>query len=231
MLFRQATLAWLAEYCERTGRTLHLYGRGWEAHPRFARYARGVARNGHELRAIYQASRINLQIMPFGCIHPRLLDGLAAGGFFLLRYCAQDVLHGPAQRVLEAVERLGLAPGAPVPAGEAPALAQALRELSALRGEPPPGDTLMLTAVQLDDLRDQADLAFRRCAGQLFDDYGQVAFASADELVCKAERFLSDARARAETAERMRNAVIERFSYDALVRDLLAFLRTSLPAG
>src|SRR5690606_29564684 len=54
LLFRQKTLEWVADYCDRTGRSLHLYGQGWDAHPRFERYARGRSeerRVGKEGRA------------------------------------------------------------------------------------------------------------------------------------------------------------------------------------
>jgi len=85
-MFRHQTLRWAAE----SGANLHLYGNGWENHPQFSPYARGVADNQDQLPIIYQASAINLQVTPFGAVHQRLLDGLVAGGFFLLRSVTAD---------------------------------------------------------------------------------------------------------------------------------------------
>ncbi|MGH7176590.1 MAG: hypothetical protein ACREJC_04350, partial [Tepidisphaeraceae bacterium] len=65
-LFRHQALTWLTEI---EGLTVHLYGRGWERHPRFSHLARGVADNERQLCAIYQGSTINLQVTPFGAAH------------------------------------------------------------------------------------------------------------------------------------------------------------------
>ncbi|MBZ0271946.1 glycosyltransferase [bacterium] len=80
-LVRNAPLDWAAQM----GIDLALWGRGWQSHPRLSRYARGIAENGPALAAIYRAARINLHVNQFGIDHPRIMDGLAAGGFFLVR--------------------------------------------------------------------------------------------------------------------------------------------------
>jgi hypothetical protein len=80
-LLRHQTLEWVAE----TGCDLALWGRGWEQHPTLGRYARGVADNGDELIDIYRGSRVNLHVNQYNIEHPRLMDGMAAGGFFLVR--------------------------------------------------------------------------------------------------------------------------------------------------
>ena len=84
-LYRQQALRWAAAAAEQLGLTLALYGSGWEKHPEFAGYARGPVQYGHDLEELTRRSKINLQIVPFGCLHQRLLDGIAAGGFFLIR--------------------------------------------------------------------------------------------------------------------------------------------------
>ena len=57
-LFRHQALHWIADL----GLNLRLYGKGWEKHPRFGRFARGPADNETQIGAIYRASRINLQV-------------------------------------------------------------------------------------------------------------------------------------------------------------------------
>jgi len=87
---RQPPLEWVAE----EGYNLKLYGRGWENHPRLSKYAQGIAQNGRELCKIYNASQINIQVLAGGNLHPRLIDGLASGGFFLVKYHPSDHEEG-----------------------------------------------------------------------------------------------------------------------------------------
>lgn len=91
-LYRQQALTWAAEAAEARGLTLALYGQGWDRHPRFARYARGTIAYGEPLETVTRRARINLQIVPFSIMHQRLLDGLLAGGFFLIREHPVDAL-------------------------------------------------------------------------------------------------------------------------------------------
>jgi hypothetical protein len=84
-LYRQQALEWVVETVERIDLDFGLYGAGWEEHPRFARFARGPIQYGRALEDLTRRTRINLQIVPYSCLHQRLLDGVAAGGFFLVR--------------------------------------------------------------------------------------------------------------------------------------------------
>lgn len=88
-LYRQQALSWFADESARRGLSLAIYGNGWKDNPRFAPHARGPIAYGEALEEVTRRSRINLQIVPFSCLHQRLLDGWAAGGFFLVR--AHDV--------------------------------------------------------------------------------------------------------------------------------------------
>jgi hypothetical protein len=92
--FRHVALGWVVEYCQKHNATLRLYGKGWESNPRFAEYAQGFLPPGEEVRAVYQASDINLQIIETGFLHSRALDGLAAGGFFLYRLAPEARQYG-----------------------------------------------------------------------------------------------------------------------------------------
>src|SRR4030095_12213459 len=90
-LYRPQGLRWARAGAKELGLSLGLYGNGWDAHPEFARCARGPIAYGDELRDLTRRSAINLQIVPSLCLHQRLLDGLAAGGFFLVRENPNDV--------------------------------------------------------------------------------------------------------------------------------------------
>ncbi|MEX2212716.1 MAG: hypothetical protein WD768_01225 [Phycisphaeraceae bacterium] len=85
-LYRQQALRWVADAAEDQGLSLGLYGQGWEKHPRFGKYARGVIQHGEPLARLTHSAKINLNLEPYICFtHHRLLDGLIAGGFFLIR--------------------------------------------------------------------------------------------------------------------------------------------------
>ena len=85
-LYRQQALAWVADAAEEFGLRLGLYGRGWDRNRRFCHYDRGVVTPGPDLDALCRRSKINLNLEPYPCVtHSRLLNGLVAGGFFLIR--------------------------------------------------------------------------------------------------------------------------------------------------
>jgi hypothetical protein len=108
LMLRHQPLEWAAE----AGYSLALWGRGWESHPRLGQFARGVAPNGPELAAIYRSVRVNLHVNQYSLEHPRILDGLLAGGFFLTRETASlglldlgDCFFADRAALLERLER------------------------------------------------------------------------------------------------------------------------------
>lgn len=230
LAYRQATLKWAADYCDRTRRSLHLYGNGWGDHPRFSRYDRGFANNGQQLRAIYQASRINLQITTYGAVHQRLLDGLAAGGFFLIRYCPADVIHNLVPRLLRLVDEYDIVADRVYQTEDLPELADAWQEWRTLHGEDAGGSSLQIPEESLFRLRALASNGFRHVAGAHFERYSAVAFADATGFTAMADRYLNNEDDRRELVSSMRPVVIDKFTYTAFVRDLLAFLRNRLAA-
>ncbi|RIK67249.1 MAG: hypothetical protein DCC65_06765 [Planctomycetota bacterium] len=231
LFFRQRTLEWVADFCDRTGRVLHLYGHGWEKHPRFARYSRGVIENGEPLRGLYQASRINLQIIGSGAVHQRLLDGLAAGGFFLVRAAAVDRVHEACARVLGLVDAGMLEPGRSYEIAAHPDVAAAICDVTVLVGVRPRGTTIALSEEDVATVRSAFEQRGRRFAGAVFgEDYDRVWFADRARFEALAERYLPDADARRAAAAPMREMVLSRFTYDALARDLLVLMRARLAA-
>ena len=86
LLYRQQSLRWVVQIANRRGLRLSIYGPGWERHPEFEPFARGKIQYGPELERLTRRSKINLVLEPFFSVsHQRLLDGLVAGGFFLVR--------------------------------------------------------------------------------------------------------------------------------------------------
>lgn len=77
---RHAALSWTAELAEELGLRFHLYGRGWETHPRLAAFARGPLEHGDDLRASYQAAAVHLHVSLNSLVHQRVLECSLSGG-------------------------------------------------------------------------------------------------------------------------------------------------------
>ena len=216
-LFRQQAIAWLAELDV----NLHLYGRGWEEHPRFKRYARGVADNERQLGAIYQASTINLQVTPFGAVHQRLFDGLSAGAFFLLRHCTGDECDVIYRDMWRWCEQAQVGSGAQFFAQAPPQVRQMIDRIIHLTGEDPSkiADTFFL------GLEEMASAGFTRSGATLWPrEYPRVSFRTRDELHGLVRHFLDASDERAEIASSMRAAMLEHMTYKGITRRMLNFI-------
>lgn len=216
-LFRQSALKWLIG----SGLDVRLYGHGWEKHPTLAPFAHGVAENGEQLRAIYQASRINLQILPYGMTHQRLLDGVAGGGFFLIRRHPANFCGRLYRRAAEYVNAHGFASANDLEQCDAPEACELVRHLAR--------DTELLSSAYRESmtfiLKSHSDSGFRWFPDLIFEDMDAVTFDSKSDLLEKAGRFLADEPLRRETAGKMREVVAERFSFRGGMRQVLEFIR------
>lgn len=214
--FRHETLFWVADWAQRGGRVFHLYGNGWGRHARLHPFARGFARNGHELRCIYQASAINLQIFPGGFVHQRAVDGLAAGGFFLTRRALADFGGPIVRRLCDRCEQLGIETTRQMLESTDPELHAAISAYREWAADPTDPDDATLPA----DLRLQAE---HLAAADVFPRFAEIVFEDADSFAGLADRFLDDAPLRAEIAGGMHRAVLEHFTYGSHMRGFLRF--------
>ncbi len=221
-MFRHQTLTWLAAMDV----NLHLWGKGWEAHPTFARFARGVADNQRELPRIYQASKINIQVTPHGSVHQRLLDGLAAGGFFLLRWHPGDAVGEMYRQLMAWCQANGIAADADLHALADQRLQKLIDRINCFEGST--AETRVLSV--FDVMNGHADADFMTAADSIWPEYDAVAFDTAFELEAKARRFLADESARSQISASMRTAVIEQCSYTNINRRLLAMIKSNLAA-
>lgn len=220
-IFRHEALEWVAAWARRTGRSFRIYGNGWDQHPTLAEFAAGPADNDRELHAICKASSINLQLMPAGFIHQRALDGLAAGGFFLTRSTPHDTRGGVLRRLIERIDELAINDTAGLWKHDDDELRTHLRDyLGEWFDHYGPDDKELLN-----DLRIQSEWVY---ADEAFPDYRDIAFDGAESFEQRAERFLADEAQRATVAHKMREVVIDRFTYRAamsgFLRDMAAYL-------
>jgi len=221
-LFRHEALEWVAQWSRRTGRSLRIYGNGWDQHPTLAEFAAGPAENGRELLCIYRASRINLQLMPAGFIHQRSLDGMAGGGFFLTRLCPHDQRGTTLRRLKGRIGELGITTTDELLLSGDGGLRRLLHDYL--------GDSLTVVDHHKYDLLTQirvnAELLY---PDEVFRHFPEIVFDSADDFAAAAERFLNDEPRRSAVARQMHNVVVERFNYrstvDHFLRSMAAYLR------
>ncbi len=214
-LYRHQALRWAIAVADRLGLSLAIYGSGWDQHPDFARYARGPVQYGAELETLTRRTKINLQIVPYYCTHQRLLDGLVAGGFFLIREHPADTLLPELAVFLNA----NLDPSVQT-------VKQARRSIDP--ANLPAFNRLLQRCACLSELGGPIDIIeWIRCCqeAQLFSDKGvalprldEVSFSDIQSLQRRVENFIKNLQLRAEIAEVQRRDIECRLSYSAGVR-------------
>jgi hypothetical protein len=211
-LYRQQAMRWVAAAAGKLGLSVGLYGSGWEAHPEFKKLARGPIAYGEPLRELTQRATINLQIVPYLCLHQRLLDGLVAGGFFLIRENPNDVYP---QTLLNFVEHhLGgdVRTTRGVRAGIDPVMLPEFNDLlqQAARG---------LASTDQEDVvaivREWASAGLLQTGGDLLPRLPDVSFDSEQRITALLTRYANDPELRNEIAGEQRRAVMGRLSYSA----------------
>jgi len=213
--FRHEALHWVADYCRKTGATLRLYGAGWEKNRAFSAFACGPIEPGLPMRALFQATRINLQMILSGFLHSRSLDGLAAGGFFLTRYSPADYDPDPrapefylmARRALD----LGIWNFQQLVASDDPVIA-ARREQFYVD---------QVRALQLKDFECFYVAGELATAATVFPEIPAITFRSAEGFHALAEKYLHDRDAWESVRRQLHETVKLRFSYDARVKTFL----------
>ncbi|RMF83235.1 MAG: hypothetical protein D6744_05050, partial [Planctomycetota bacterium] len=214
IFFRQQVLEWAADL----GLDLHIYGRGWEEHPRLKRFARGVAAHGRELKCIYQASRINIQAISTGAVHQRLMEALFSGGFVAIRRTPIDSCSRLVEAVARRVAELDIRDEAELWNASDATLRRHVRELNDRLYAP-----ARLYPGFVHDLHIARERGFRNEAGALLPHYEQVAFGTRAEFEHLVKRFLDDADERERITGDHRAAVVDLFSYDAVLERVLQF--------
>ncbi len=222
LYYRQQVLTWLA----RAGVDLHLWGRGWDRHPRLSEFARGVIANGEELNKLFNASAVNLHVSCHGGIHHRVLDAAAAGGFFLLRrHPITDrvpwLLAHLSRLAREQRDLQGLMAACP----DEQARYYLLKSLRRL--ELPPGRDAFA------ELRGWLDQKYRKLQQEddplvnislLFPNLEEISFVGRDDLFARLNRLLDDPGERRRLADQARRRVLEFASHRRLMEKMFRHL-------
>jgi hypothetical protein len=222
-LFRHQSLLWLAA----ADIDLRLYGKGWEKHPQLKRFAHGPAENSAQLPLIYRASRINLQMSPHGAVHQRVLEGLAAGGFFMMRSCPGDVMEREFAAIWDWCKREQISDDVQLRLAATPEITARLQTVAQMLRQ----DPFEMNYPFIDSLRSSELEGYVRSAGMIWgEDYDAISYGSAQELRKKVTHFLSCHAQRQHLAESMRKPVLDGFTYIATSRRLIEFIAQDLSA-
>lgn len=204
-LFVQQTILWLAGSAFK----VHLYGNGWERHQSLAPWHLGVVASDAQRLAVWRASRINLAAGPYGAVDANVIDGITAGGFFLMRFCPGDVI----ERVYPPIAEFCAAHGIRTNAALDDAATPGIRRVLALASRTLGIDVLDQWPSFVAQVLSSAADGKPRSAAALWSDYPKVAFSTRDELLGLATKYLYDGPERLRLADAMRRELIERATH------------------
>lgn len=225
---RQNMVRSVARWADATGGSFHLYGEGWSEHPDFARFARGRVEHGAALGQAFRGAKISLHGGRNPALHQRVLDGLAAGGFFLIGAKPSDAAHPANQAILRFIkEHEGDLPKRLKPSDLPEPHATFYTDFLRVRGNDPDAGVELTREMALNVIA-ECEWKTRHSASSLWPDYERITFRTDDELFCRIDHFLHNDDERNLIKTKMRNAVLENFTYEALARQLLNFMATRL---
>lgn len=210
-LYRQQGLVWAADIADELGLTLEIYGKGWENHPRLARYAKGTVDYGADLEELTRSAAINLRLEPYPTLsHQRMIDGLFAGGFFLSRRFAPDQLFTDLltlvdQHAAPGIETLGEARQR-IDSVYRDRLDQLAQECSECYGEGSEWDPVVAGRIS-------ESIGVLRSGQPALPGLTDIEFNDQNQLRACVQRFVSDPEERRSIQSRQRQAALATFSY------------------
>jgi len=188
--------------------SLELYGQGWEENPKYARFAKGYIQYGEPLEELTGRAKINLQIIPYSCLHQRLLDGLTAGGFFLIRSNPLDIAAGKVGCFVREAVKCGARTTEQALEILSDNSAEEFRACLDLRTSYSDIYTFDCVAHFLSYTEEE-----RKFIYQLPPHYEDIAFKNIETLERCLNIFLSQPHLRHQIQENMRNWIGDRYSY------------------
>jgi hypothetical protein len=234
-LIRHEMVAWAADLAEERGWRLHLYGRGWNAHPRFGRFSKGEVSHDDDLRACYASAAVHLHASITTLVHQRVVECALSGGLAASRF-HRDAIAGPkttAQLALLDIEpdardsSRGLVGYTVADHAETMRIASLLGRLGVPLEEP----VLWLSEKRLANLR-----RFRQVLGPeqdadwLYGDLAEVTFTDRASLGAIVERAIASPSWRSAVVRMIASRARQRLTHDALAERLVSFIASELAA-
>ena len=201
VLFQHQTLSWLAA-CEMK---IRVYGLGWERHPLFNKFAMGPIEDNQTRTLIWRATRINLALGPYGVASERVLDGIAGGAFYLMRFCPADVIERFYPPIASFCQQHKITTNGDLKERATHGIKRLLTFASRTLGM----NILVDWPDFVPHVLEVAASGKCRSAAALFSSYPAVCYHNRDELLARCERFLYDGPARQRLADEMRRELAE----------------------
>lgn len=232
---RHQTLVWAAELADRRGWRLRIYGRGWDAHERFAPFARAALEHGEELRACYQAAVCHLHASVHTLAHQRVMECALSGGLPLCRMHYDEFVHVRQAAWCAAFGRAepGLRDGrgwVGVPVADHPELLM-LARLGGAIGLPGEAHVFVPPARARAMRRHAGDVPPMPDSVFLLGDWAETTFASPGGLERLVSRAAGDVAWRRAISGSIAGRVRERWTHDVMAARLTAFVARSLAGG
>ncbi|MBK8914085.1 MAG: glycosyltransferase family 1 protein [Phycisphaerales bacterium] len=225
---REQTVRDAARWAVQSGRRLNLYGNGWREHPEFSAFARGPVAHGVELGRAVRAAKVCLHTGCNSALHQRVLDTLAAGGFLLIRDKLGDTEHVRFSRQVAWYEQNRRATPFAMRASDLPPPLDEWTRRERFWGGLDPEGVVQVHESHVDWWYQRMHETRDATPSGIWPELLEVLYSGGDHLAQRLEHFVTAEQERQALAERMRAAVLERFTYDALVRDLLQFMGAAL---
>lgn len=211
-LYRQQALRWAAQAADELGLSLCLYGKGWDQNPEFKRFARGPVAYGKALDELTAQSAINLQVVPYLSLHQRLLDGISAGGFFLIRQHESDIVP---QQMLDILEQYADASVRTLPAARGAIPSSASNEFEQLVH----GCIRTLCSQGSEDpvemVRHWQEAQILVPGEGILPQFERVSFTDAASLRQRIEHFIANSELRQSILEEQQRSIASRLTYQA----------------
>lgn len=235
-VMRHEALAWAGAIAQRRNWRLHIYGKGWDAHPTLGAFARGPLAHGDELRAAYQAASVHLHVSLTTLVHQRVLECALAGGLPLCRM-HRDAIAGFKARAQLACLATGGPDAVDDPAGRIGYLVSRAPEAVEME------EQLRKLGYETDGYcwiaRKRAEnlVKFARVNDSKFDaewllgDLSQATFWSPETLEGALDRAINTKGWRDEHSGAIASRVRSELTYDSAVQRILAMVRESLGAS
>lgn len=233
-MLRHEMLAWAADACERNGWRLHIYGRGWEKHPRFGAYAKGDIAHGEDLRACYRTARAHLHASSTTLVHQRVSECVLSGGLCLLRL-TRDALTGARTSAEASLARK--TPDLRTERGDGYITADHAEAMTLMRAYQLAGVPFADAALWTSPARRAAQARIAHLltpdtdANAAYGDVCEVGFTTRETLAEKIARAVASPAWRANASAMAASRVRGRLTHSAMVRSVLALVRRGLDAA
>lgn len=227
-LLRHQTIEWAANWARQRGARLHLYGIGWDSHPSYSQFARGPLKHGWALGAAFRSAKVNLHAGCNPALHQRVLDGLAAGGFFLIRKHGADVSHRVARAIYDYLRSNKLEPPVAIRVDDLPmGLREEYRMLRRFNGCDA-NEPFVQTPQHFENYERLFEKKTVQLAGQVWPELDRIVFQGESDFSALMDHFVAHADERREITDSMRCEVLKNYSYESLMRRMLEWMTCQL---